>query len=106
MADDNADNNSERPQGSIFGADPAADDAVRQGGINQGQGTGENGELNDDDPADIEMRRRRQGQGDLVDDNAAAHMGGMGATGGVADFASQGNDAGMSGPIKSGSVPR
>lgn len=89
---------------TVPGTDP--DVNVRQGGINQGQGSGTGGDLNDDDPADAELRARRMGRGDLVDDNAASHMGGMGAQGGVADFASEGNLAGLGGNLKGGSNPQ
>ncbi len=37
---------------------------------------------------------RRRAIGNAVDDNAAAHMGGMGSQGGQADFASAGNLSG------------
>lgn len=83
-----------------------ADETVRQGGINQGQGTGTQGDLNDDTPEDAELRARRMARGNLVDDNAAAHMGGMGAQSGMADFASEGNLAGMGGNLKGGSNPQ
>ena len=82
------------------------DDTVRQGGVNQGQGSGTGGDLNDDSVANAELRRRRMAVGDLIDDNAAAHMGGMGAQGGVADLASQGNTAGMGGGLAGGKKPQ
>ena len=48
-----------------------------------------------DIPADLleeeTERARRRAIGNAIDDNAAAHMGGMGAQGGQADFGSAGN---------------
>ncbi|MBU3076728.1 hypothetical protein [Sphingomonas quercus] len=37
------------------------------------------------------VRLRRRAIGNAIDDNAASHMGGMGAQGGQADFGSAGN---------------
>lgn len=60
----------------------------RQGGINQAV-----------DPTTLTPEqyaeyKRRQALGDAVDDNAASHMGGVGAQGGQADYGSAGNLAG------------
>lgn len=59
----------------------------RPGGINQGTDTTLT-------PAQEAERRRRRAAGDLVDDNAASHQGGLGAQSGQADFGSAGNLAG------------
>lgn len=69
-----------------FGAPDARVD--RQGGINQGTAPET---LTPEQAAEY---RRRQAKGDIVDDNAASHQGGMGAQGGQADFGSAGNLAG------------
>ena len=82
------------------------DDTVRQGGINQGQGSGTQGDLNDASPEAAALRRARMNSGDLVDDNAASHQGGMGAQSGQADYGSAGNLAGMGGNGKGGSNPQ
>lgn len=48
-----------------------------------------------DIPADLmeeeAVRERRRAIGNAIDDNAAAHMGGIGAQGGQADFGAAGN---------------
>jgi hypothetical protein len=74
------------------------DNTVHRGGINQGQGTGIDGQMNDSDPADAALRARSKSISDLTDDNAAAHMGGAGAQGGQTDFGSQGNLGGIPKP--------
>ena len=61
----------------------------RQGGINQG--TNETPAMTEEE---IARRRKRSAVGDMVDDNAASHQGGMGAQSGQTDFGSAGNLAG------------
>lgn len=61
----------------------------RQGGINQG--TDPAGELTPEQQADV---ARRRAIGNMVDDNAASHQGGIGAQSGQADYGSAGNLAG------------
>jgi hypothetical protein len=64
---------------------------VREGGINQGTDSAEYAALTPEQQAEY---RRRQALGDMVDDNAASHQGGMGAQSGQADYGSAGNLAG------------
>ena len=63
------------------------DDAGVPGGINQGTET----PLTAEQAAEL---ARRRAAGDLVDDNAASHQGGMGAQSGQSDYGSAGNLAG------------
>ena len=83
---DAADRREGREPGSFGEPDERTD---RQGGINQGSEA--TGELTPEQQAEI---LRRRAQGDMVDDNAASHQGGIGAQSGQADYGSSGNLAG------------
>jgi hypothetical protein len=85
--------------------DPATDAAITAAVPNAGGTQGSAGAFPDETmtPRDLNETEaeylKRRAAGNAVDDNAAAHMGGMGSQGGQADFGSAGN---LSGYDKSG----